>query len=742
MTNVIFNLVDVVGEVRPGDTVRIWPPRVTRNADGQVQVTRPETINVGEGPVTRDISPGPLWVQIQAGGYTDTEPKLVRVPQAGESTDDVTLATLLGRVEHYDPVLESWAYENAGRAEQAALDSIAARDRSEAGAELSEDAAAVSVAAAVGLGEEFKGRLTSLEAMNGVSPESPVDGQTANLVAQPGTLTRGILDESFTSSDLTVSVADPRFGAVADWDGTTGTDNTAAIRAAISHARSLGTGAVVLYPQGPGRGYYVSETIEHGPDLSVDMRVPIYHPGGTVTVRFGSAGKLTDNTAEYKIRVQRTTQSDWTDPADVGAELINMARCKIDIPLARGFTTNIRLIGDGQGFVVCTTTLGLFLNGRYGIDLHSRNGGWVNSNLVLGGYVLNHVGLNKGKPRCAVRYSSTTNFYNDGNVFNGLVAELKVDDAEGAEVEVIRAEYAQSNQHTNVRSETSGPVAIRNLNDSRFNNISLAYSQTTVGGGIDNSAAVRDTGHVTELRTLDRTTALRSVWRIDEMHKKAATYNGTTNIHVPGVSWRSSGSATASRSMSGIDVLPEYIGVRADRAVGVFISTRDIKRLLLSAYTDLSSPGRWVIKAFDSNGESIAEESAVRRGAVLSLVKFDYFGGSWIASQGSRDPIDFTVSDDVDHVWVGLSGEPGNPALVTSIEVLTGEIEKVRAWQPWDDRGLNWGTTYPVEGAGGAYEVGRIIMNAAPAPGQPLGWVCTAAGSPGVWTPMQFLPSI
>ena len=150
MTNVIFDLVDVVGEVRPGDTVRIWPPRVTRNPGGQTVVTRPETVNVGAGPATRDISPGPLWVQIQAGGYTDTEPKLVRVPEVGEFPDDVTIANLLARVEHYDPVLESWAYENARRAEQAALEAIAARDRSESGAELSKDAAAVSVAAALG----------------------------------------------------------------------------------------------------------------------------------------------------------------------------------------------------------------------------------------------------------------------------------------------------------------------------------------------------------------------------------------------------------------------------------------------------------------------------------------------------------------------------------------------------------------------------------------------------------------
>lgn len=580
-------------------------------------------------------------------------------------------------------------------------------------------------------------RVDALEAMAGLSPESPVDGQTANLIEQPDTLTRQVLETSFVNTDLTVSVADPRFGAVADWDGSSGTDNTSAIRSAISHAKSLGRGAVLLYPQGSGRGYYVSETIEHGVDLSVDMRVPIFHPGGVVTVRFGDASKVTDTIADYTIRVQRTTQSTWEDDNDTGAELINIARTRINIPLARGFTTNVRFVGDGQGFVVCTTTLGLILNGRCGIDLHSRNGGWVNSNLILGGYVLNHVGLNKGKPRCAVKYSSSTGFYNDGNIFNGLVVELKMADAEGAEVEVVRAEYAQSNQHTNVRSETSGPVAIRNFNDSRFNNMSLAYSQTTVGGGIDNSAAVRDTGHITELRTLDRTKALRSVWRVDEMHKKAAAYNATPNIHIPGVSWRSSGSPNATRSMSGIDVLPEYISVTSARAVGVFISTRDIKRLLMSAHTDPNAPGRWVIKAFNSAGETIEDESAVKRGAVISLMKFTYFGGSWITADSATEPIDFTVTEEVDHVWVGLSGQSGNPALVSSIEVLTESIKKTRAWQEWDDRGMNWGTVMPTTGT---YETGRIIMNVAPSPGSPIGWICVTEGTPGTWASLGDIP--
>lgn len=273
MTNVIFDLVDVVGEVRPGDTVRIWPPRVTRNPEGQSVVTRPETINVGAGAATRDISPGPLWVQIQAGGYTDTEPKLVRVPEVGEFLDDVTIANLLARVEHYDPVLESWAYENAGRAEQAALEATNARDRSIAEADLSEDAAAVSVATAIGLGDEFKGRISSLEAMNGVAPESPVDGQTANLIEQPETLTSSAISSAIdnwskTDGKNAYAPSVPLNVIPADALGVSSTDPDAGITITEALA-ALPEGASIYLP-----GDYIAKT-----SIIVSKPVRILGPG-------------------------------------------------------------------------------------------------------------------------------------------------------------------------------------------------------------------------------------------------------------------------------------------------------------------------------------------------------------------------------------------------------------------------------------------------------------------------------
>lgn len=164
MTNILFDVVDVLGGAEPGDSVVVWPPRVGATDDGKVKNTRPETIRVDDGPVTVDLDPGPLWVQLQCGDRADTDPKLVRIPDLDEFDFVVTLRFLLDKVFVYDKVLESWAYENAERAEQAALDAIAARDRSISEADLSQDAAAVSVAAALG----FEGH----------SPEQVIDAAT------------------------------------------------------------------------------------------------------------------------------------------------------------------------------------------------------------------------------------------------------------------------------------------------------------------------------------------------------------------------------------------------------------------------------------------------------------------------------------------------------------------------------------------------------------------------------------
>jgi hypothetical protein len=47
-----------------------------------------------------------------------------------------------------------------------------------------------------------------------------------------------------------------------------------------------------------------------------------------------------------------------------------------------------------------------------------------------------------------------------------------------------------------------------------------------------------------------------------------------------------------------------------------------------------------------------------------------------------------------------------------------------------------WGTAAPTLLT---HQVGDTVWNSAPAVGQPIGWKCTTAGSPGTWTAMANL---
>lgn len=69
-----------------------------------------------------------------------------------------------------------------------------------------------------------------------------------------------------------------------------------------------------------------------------------------------------------------------------------------------------------------------------------------------------------------------------------------------------------------------------------------------------------------------------------------------------------------------------------------------------------------------------------------------------------------------------LSEEDGLPEqvddLVEQVGLLRDEVYETKA---------------PAPPTTGAHTVGQRVYNSAPTSGQPLGWVCTVAGTPGTW---------
>jgi hypothetical protein len=108
------------------------------------------------------------------------------------------------------------------------------------------------------------------------------------------------------------------FGAVADWNGTSGTDNTAAINAAYAKAKQLG-GAIIVIPTG---SYYCSSLVGSNPNSDADWGDNIEFVGeqGTNLIFSGTyaggtcLGLQGDHIAIRNISVNSTRTLDYRSP--------------------------------------------------------------------------------------------------------------------------------------------------------------------------------------------------------------------------------------------------------------------------------------------------------------------------------------------------------------------------------------------------------------------------------------------
>lgn len=76
-------------------------------------------------------------------------------------------------------------------------------------------------------------------------------GTYTNLNQRLDSTAQQLAETADAVNQLSVNVQDPKFGAVADWDGTTGTDNTAAFSAAVA---ACPPGGKVIFPTGKYKG--------------------------------------------------------------------------------------------------------------------------------------------------------------------------------------------------------------------------------------------------------------------------------------------------------------------------------------------------------------------------------------------------------------------------------------------------------------------------------------------------------
>jgi hypothetical protein len=267
------------------------------------------------------------------------------------------------------------------------------------------------------------------------------------------------------------------FGAVGDWDGSSGTDNTNAINAAFAYAVATQRMALVPAPLNGKIGFYCGDTVSLlGGAAGLHMVGTIYSPGNRIALLLGDGGT---NKNQYKVytnlSVRRATQSDWTSESDIGIRIRNADGCVISTNIVTGFTVGLQTYGDGTGFEDSTIILGTHIDNKVQLDVRCNAAlSWNNGIKYIGGHFANSSGTNYTVNRYGVRFSNEPGGCDRQNLhaFFGLAFELQDRSTTGANKArnfLFESEDTRGVHGYSMRSEASGaymaevPVAANDI---------------------------------------------------------------------------------------------------------------------------------------------------------------------------------------------------------------------------------------------------------------------------------------
>lgn len=257
-------------------------------------------------------------------------------------------------------------------------------------------------------------------------------GAVALLPIQPDNNTTVIAQGSATARTLAARFADMvnvlDHGAVPDWNGTTGTDNTAAFASAFAYAAS--TARMVFVPYGD---FYAASPLwlQEGA-LGIMMQGTLYSPGGFVALTLGGNGATRNQNKVYgPVRVLRTTQSNWSSEADIGVRIWNADNCVCAIERSEKFTIAVQLASDLRGVEDSDFFYGRLIDAKVGVDMRTFNPGpdsYVNSCRHYGGHFANSSSTNQGTNRFGVRLSREAGAYDlhNSHTFYSPAFELQI----------------------------------------------------------------------------------------------------------------------------------------------------------------------------------------------------------------------------------------------------------------------------------------------------------------------------
>jgi hypothetical protein len=511
---------------------------------------------------------------------------------------------------------------------------------------------------------------------------------------------------------------------------------------AAANAQAEEGGAPIRVPRISG-GFTTAATLVTSANVPIDAEPDalITYTGSAnePALQIGEAGAVTTQLRYRLPLVRRQSQSDWSDEACIGIQLINLNRCMADFPEVTGFTIGVQWMGQSTACAGNIATYGLLLNNKIGRD-HTNDDntgvGYCNSNRHIGGYLTNDTGVNSTLSRIGDRINSVaaTKYYNNDLSFDGAIYELNTAGS-GAALPIL-VSYGVHNRWRNVRDELNDAVCLRTENNSYRNIVESNYPTGAV--------QIAGTYYDNFVLGLDKWPQknFASSWQSVPIHQSANEYDGAASVYIAGMSLRGSTNGNHLRHATGFSLNDDYCGFGATRGVGIMIDTRRQKRFVLRRDTETSNGGRVLVLCYDAGVVQFTSGGAAHpyAGSDIStpLQYTSSFGGGYQTGGDDNNDIFVWVKDETKFIWIGVTGGTAD-ARLRSISVQSLDGGGITAFQGFLDSGslrfyndqAHYATSAPATNIGVLYPIGYRITKANAAAGGLPGWICTTAGAGG-----------